>query len=278
MVIPSVWLPWQKRAFAVLCRSDTDRHYARSLIEHQDGARDLTRLHRPERLGDVLEPTPARDHVVEIQASLLVIVQIARHVDTEAVRAHIGALQLPFGQQFGAVNRHLLPNWNHADNRRGAAGLDRLEAHLGQLFDPDRFEGVINAVVPGRHQTAPTLNAAAAGKFVGELADRFYGIRLGRIDRVSGAEPLRERQLGFELIDRNDHAGAGDPRALDSREADAAASEHGDGRTGFDTGGVQYRAHPGRHATADEGRAVERNLRVDLDQGVFVHQHFFRVS
>src|SRR6185369_8243198 len=55
----------------------------RALIEHQDGARDLAGLHRAERFVDVLEPAAARDHLVELEPSLPVELDVAGHVDLE---------------------------------------------------------------------------------------------------------------------------------------------------------------------------------------------------
>src|SRR5204863_1419460 len=64
----------------------------------------------------------------------------------------------------------------------------------------------------------------------------------------------------------DDALGAGDARALDHREADAAATEHGDARARLHPGGVEHRADAGGDAAADERRALERNLGIDLDQ------------
>ena len=88
---------------------------------------------------------------------------------------------------------------------------------------------------------------------------------------------LRQRELRFELIDGDDHARAGDSRALDRREADAAASENRDGRSGLDARGVEHGAHPGRDAASDERGAVQRHVVADLHQRVFMHQHLLGV-
>src|SRR5262245_30242714 len=43
-----------------------------ALVEHQDGARHLTGLHRAERLVDVLQAAAPRDHLVELEPALAV--------------------------------------------------------------------------------------------------------------------------------------------------------------------------------------------------------------
>ena len=92
------------------------------------------------------------------------------------------------------------------------------------------------------------------------------------------AQPLGESELRFELIDRDDHPCAGDPRALNSREADAAASEDRDRRSGLDARGVEHGAHPGGNAASDKRGAVQRHVVADFNQRVFVHQHLLGVS
>ena len=103
-------------------------------------------------------------------------------------------------------------------------------------------------------------------------------IALGRIDGVSGAELFRELELGGKLVDRDDHAGACDSRALDDREANAAGAEDGDGRAGRHFGGVERGADAGHHAASDERGAIERHVVANFHQRVFMQQHFFGVA
>src|SRR5271156_3900211 len=95
---------------------------ARVLVEHQHRARDFSRLHSAECFVDVLEFAAARDHVVEVEPSLLIELDDARHVDAEAVRAHEASLDALLVQQREAVHVDFLPNRNHSDNRGDAAG------------------------------------------------------------------------------------------------------------------------------------------------------------
>src|SRR3990170_860170 len=79
-------------------------------IEHQDRARHLTGLHGAERLVHVLQPAALGDHLIEVQAALEVELDVAGHVDAEAVGTHRAALDLAFGQEGAAVQLHLLSN------------------------------------------------------------------------------------------------------------------------------------------------------------------------
>src|SRR5258705_1187675 len=95
-----------------------------ALVEHQDRAGDFARLHRAKRLVDVLQAAAPRDHLVEHEAPLAVVVDVAGHVHLEAVRAHAAALYLLLAQEHLAVELDLLAHRDHADDGRGAAGAD----------------------------------------------------------------------------------------------------------------------------------------------------------
>src|SRR3546814_12086255 len=64
-------------------------------------------------------------------------------------------------------------------------------------------------------------------------------------------------------VDGENLARAGDPRALDDRGADAAATEYRDARPGFDLRGVERRTDAGQDRAPDERGAIERNILVD---------------
>src|SRR3546814_1135693 len=57
------------------------------------------------------------------------------------------------------------------------------------------------------------------------VADRRYRIGLRRIDRGRRAEAFRLFKLAVDDVDGENLARAGDPRALDDRGADAAATD-----------------------------------------------------
>ena len=92
------------------------------------------------------------------------------------------------------------------------------------------------------------------------------------------AKLARGRQLRLVHVHGDDRASAADPRALDRGEADAARSEDRDRRADLDGCGVQHRAETGRDAAADQGHAVNPDVRLDLHEGVLVDQHPLRVG
>src|SRR5437763_14753553 len=77
-------------------------------VEHQDRARDLACLHRAEGLVHVLELAAAADHLVQLQPALAVELDVARHVDLEAVAAPAAALDLLPPQEHRPVELDLL--------------------------------------------------------------------------------------------------------------------------------------------------------------------------
>ena len=129
------------------------------LIEHQYCARYLACLHRAEDLAHVLQLAAAADHIVEIQPALQVVVDVARHIDAETVATHHCALDLALGQEHRPVELNFMTDRNHSDDRRGAAGLDALEALLCQLGNTDRLEGVINPPLG----PSPSTTGASSG-------------------------------------------------------------------------------------------------------------------
>src|SRR5437879_6807913 len=91
-------------------------------VEHQDRARDLACLHRAEGLVHVLELAAAADHLVQLQPALAVELDVARHVDLEAVAAHAAALDPLLAQEHRPVELGLLPPPDPAEPGSRAAG------------------------------------------------------------------------------------------------------------------------------------------------------------
>src|SRR5580700_8783047 len=182
--------PWKTAAFIWIAPFFSES------VEHQDRARDLASFHRAEGVVDVFEFAALADHVVEVEAALQIEIDVLRHVDAEAVRAHVGALQFALGEKHVAVDFDLLADGDHADDGRGAAGLERVECLLGGFFETDRFERVIDAAA-------------------GHLSDFLDWIAARRIDGVGRAHPLGHRELALEHIDRDYFARARDSRTLD---------------------------------------------------------------
>src|ERR1700736_4129656 len=90
-------------------------------IEHYNRARDFAALHRAERLVDVFEFRALADHLVEVESALQVKIDVSRHIDAEAIATHHRAFQGPLSEQPRAVDFHLLPNRDHANDNRGAS-------------------------------------------------------------------------------------------------------------------------------------------------------------
>ena len=80
-----------------------------------------------------------------------------------------------------------------------------------------------------RAHTFKSIVRSAAGHFLERL-----GWILGKENAVRRAEPLRHLELGLQGVNGDDLFRAGDARALDHREPDAAAAEHRDRRAGLD--------------------------------------------
>src|SRR5216683_2005085 len=90
-------------------------------VEGQDGAGDLARLHRAERLVDVVEAAAAGDHLVEQQPALAIEVEVPGNVDAEAVAAHAGGLYPALGTDGHPGELDLRVGRQDPDDRRGAA-------------------------------------------------------------------------------------------------------------------------------------------------------------
>src|SRR6267142_2404151 len=229
-------------------------------IEHEHGPRDLAGLHRAERFVDVVEPSAARDHLVEQEPALAIELQVARNVGAESVAAHARGLHLALRADRHPRELDLRVRRQDADDRGGAADREALDRLAHERGVPDRLEGVVD---PG---------AAREG------ADRLDRIVLRAVDDVRGAHTLGHLELAVEDVDADDLAGAADPGTLDDRQPYAAAAEDRDGLAGLEPGGPERRAHAGEHAAPDEGRPVERQVGIDLHDRVLVEQHVLGVA
>src|SRR3546814_16758487 len=81
-----------------------------------------------------------------------------------------------------------------------------------------------------------------------------------------GAELAGQRQFVVEDVDGNDALGAGQARAEQRVEADAAEADHGDRTAGDDAGGVHHGTDTGQDGAAETLRLLQRKLAVDLHQ------------
>ena len=143
---------------------------------------------------------------------------------------------------------------NHADDGRRAPRTDHAERLLGGGLEADGFEGIVHAAA-------------------GDLPDLGDGIPVGGVDHIGGAEVAGQLQLRRHLVHRDDPGRAGEGRSVDARQADAAATDHGDGGTGFHVGGVDDGTDARGDPAADQGRTIQGHVFADLHEGVLVDQH-----
>src|SRR3989449_1078232 len=242
---------------ASLCTSSNG---CRNLVERQHRAGDLPRLHRPERVVDVVEPPPAADHLVEQESPLAVELEVERDVDAEAVGAHPRRLHptLRADGHPGELDLRVRREDTH-DGRR-APDRQTLDGLPHQSRVPDGLEGMVHPCASG------------------ERADGLHRVVLRAVDDVSRAHSLGHLELGLEHVDADDLSSAADARALDDRQPDAAAAEHGHRLPGLQPRGAQRRSDPCEDATADERGPVERQVGVDLHHRVLVEQHALGVA
>src|SRR5271163_983019 len=251
----SGWLgPLKIAAFIVMLLN------ALALLEIDNRARHLARLHRAERFVHVFELVMLADHVVEVKPPLQIEIDVLRHVDAEAIGTHVAALQLALGEEHVAIELDLLPDRNHADDGRGAARLHRVESLFGGDLEPNRFKGIVDAATAS------------------QLFDFLDRVARGRVHRVRRAEPLCHREFALELVDRDDLPRTGDPGTLDCRETDATRTEYRDRRAGLDLGRAQHRADASGDAASDERRAIERDILAAFHDRVLMQQHLLAVG
>src|SRR5262245_21710637 len=127
--------------------NEADGPLSPAWLEHDDGAGDLARLHGAEELVHVLELAAAGDHLVQLDATLAVPLDVARHVHLEAVRAHAAALDLLLAAEHGPIELDLLADGDHAHHGGRPAGPDAVEALLGGDLEADRLERVVDAAL-----------------------------------------------------------------------------------------------------------------------------------
>src|SRR5215831_3471002 len=112
----------------------------------------------------------------------------------------------------------------------------------------------------------PTMTAVPPGRMASRICSLVADLVAGGVDRVGGAEVARERELGVEEVARDDLAGAGEARALDDVEPDAAAADHDDGGAGLDLCAAGHGADARWHAASHQGRLGPRHLLADGNQ------------
>src|SRR5580700_2933633 len=105
---------------------------------------------------------------------------------------------------------HVLIGRDRAHQRGETARRKTIDALLEHARITDRVEGIFDTAI------AQPL----------DLANR---VDRRSVDRVGGAEVLRDRELAVANVHRDDLPRAGDPRPLDHRNPDAACAKYRDG-------------------------------------------------
>ena len=135
---------------------------------------------------------------------------------------------------------------------------------------PEHSEGLFRGLAP-----ADRLERVMDAAFR-QFLHRRDGIALRGIDEVGRTERTSEFFLGRRHIDRDDAACAGDGRAVDGGEPDAATAYDRHSLAGTNLGGMDHRAYACDDRAADQGRAIERHVLADSDTGMLVDEHLLR--
>src|ERR1019366_2458810 len=90
----------------------------------------------------------------------------------------------------------------------------------------------------------------------GELANLRDVVVAPPVDDVGRTERARELELLVDDVDGDDPLRAREPRALHDREANAAAADHRDARTGSHGRGPERRAGAGREPAREQARLL----------------------
>ena len=92
------------------------------------------------------------------------------------------------------------------------------------------------------------------------LAYLRHTVRIGRVERVRGAERARQRELLRAEVDGHQRRGLEAPGTEQGRESHAAEAQHGHRRAARQRRGVDDRADAGEHRAAEHGRLLKRQV------------------
>src|SRR5262249_2737828 len=211
---------------------------------HDHRPRDLTLLHRLERIVDVVQLDATRDQLVDLELAAHVEIDELRHVAPHVGRAVERSDQrLLLQRQHDARHGDVEAEPRHPDHHRLAAAFHREESLRDDRGRADHLEGVVYA------------EAAS------QLLDGRGHLRSTRgVDQVGGTELLRQLELRLREVDADDARRPAQRGALDAVQADAAAAEDRDRLAGLHLGGVDHRPDAGHHPTADQAGTIERDV------------------
>src|SRR5690606_6783586 len=219
--------------------------------EVHDGADARPFVHEVERLVDVLERHRVRDHLVDLDLALHVLLDHARQLAAALDAAEGAAAPDAARDELERPRADLLPRAGDADDRRLAPALvAALERRAHEVDVADRFERVVDSAV--RHVDDDLLNRLVV---------------VLRIDEVRGAERARHLLLGGVDVDRDDASGFRHDGTLDAAQAHAAQTENRNRRAGLHLRGVDDGADARRDAAAEKTYLLERRFLADLRDG-----------
>ena len=178
----------------------------------------------------------------------------ARHIGHEPSRSHQRLLDRLAHDEVESADRELLTGVDDANERRRTEGPRHRQRLLRGRHAPDRLEREVH----------PALC---------EALNRRDRVVVRRVDDIRRAAAAGDLEFGVIDVDRDDPLRVRQARALDCREADAAASDDRNGRTRRHLGCVEDCAEAREHATPEQARTVERHRRIDAHQMVLTDQH-----
>ena len=99
-----------------------------------------------------------------------------------------------------------------------------------------------------------------------QRADLIDRVRVGRIDRVDGAQGAGQRQLVVGQVDGDHGRGPAGERTEHAGQTHTAQTNNDDALARADLGRVHHSAHAGQDGAAEQGGFLETQGRVDLHQ------------
>ena len=212
------------------------------LVDDDHRTRSLAAAQPLERRLDVVEPDQVRDDVAEVEPA------VEHELDELAERGvDVGRAVVAPGDRLLATGTRSpaggtsTPLGRQPDDRRRPAGPQHVPGLPDRGRVADDLEGVLDAAAGDRQHL---LDHAAAR----------------RQHRVRGAPAKRELELALVGVDGDDRPGAGELRARDHLEPDAAAADHAHARADAQAGPVD-RSDPGDDAAAEQRGLPQRDRR-----------------
>src|ERR1700722_5994614 len=218
-----------------------------------DASNRFTRVHEFKGVVDFFQRHRVGDQVVNVDLAVHVPVHDLGNFGAPAYASESRTLPYSSRDQLEWPSADLLARTGNADDHRDApAAMTALERLTHEVDVADAFEAVV---------------CAAAGQI--DQIRHQVSLDFLRIDEVCHAEFLGKRLALRIDVDSDDLVGAGDSRALDDVQADAAQSEHHHVGAGLHLRRVSDGADPRGDAAADVAHLVEWGVFANLGNGNF---------